>query len=112
MAITNITNTGTTLNPKINAYIDEIKFTNIPGGNKGTKGSTFWNQSSNAQVWKDNGDSTQWKPSVNAVDIDWNGAQVNGSTINTTGELLAKIADLETLVRGLYASLELDNSGN
>ena len=49
---------------------------------------------------------------INAIDIDWNGAQVNGDTINTTGELLAKIADLETLVRGLYASLELDNSGN
>lgn len=32
---------------------------------------------------------------INAVDIDWNGAEVNGSTINTTGELLKKIADLE-----------------
>lgn len=29
------------------------------------------------------------KPVVNAVEIDWNGAQVAGKTLNTTGEVLS-----------------------
>ena len=77
MAISNITNTGTSLAPIINATIDGIQFTNIPSGTKGTRESTFWNHSSNADVWKDNGDGTKWKAAVNAVDIDWNGAQIH-----------------------------------
>ena len=28
-------------------------------------------------------------PLVNAVEIDWNGAQVAGKTLNTTGEMLS-----------------------
>ena len=76
MAISNITKTGgTTANPIISAVIDTISFNNIPAGNKGTKGVAFWNHSANADVWKDNGDGTKWKPAVNAVDIDWNGAE-------------------------------------
>ena len=94
MAITNITSSGTTLTPKISAIIDDIQFTNIPGGNKGAKGLAFWNVSSNVNVWKTDGDASQWKAAVNAVDIDWNGAQLkNGSTVkatlNTTGEMLS-----------------------
>ena len=78
MAISNIRKTsGTIASPIISANIDNVEFTNIPGGNKGTKGSTFWNDSSNADVRKDNGDGTKWKSSVNAVDIDWNGAQLH-----------------------------------
>lgn len=75
MAISNITKTGgTTTTPIFSALIDTINFTNIPQGTKGTKGSTFWNNLSNTNVWKENGDGTQWKPAINAVDIDWNGA--------------------------------------
>lgn len=29
------------------------------------------------------------QPFVNAVEIDWNGAQVAGATLNTTGEMLS-----------------------
>lgn len=90
MTISNIRKTGgTNATPIISANIDNVDFTNIPGGNKGTKGSTFWNSSVNTNVWKDGGDGTQWKPSVNAVDIDWNGAKLTDNiTINTTGELI------------------------
>lgn len=88
MAISNITKTGgATISPIFSALIDTINFTNIPGGNKGTKGSSFWNDSANVDVWKENGDGSTWKPAVNAVDIAWNGAELGSSTINTTGEL-------------------------
>ena len=99
MAITNIKKTGgTSMKPILSANIDNIDFYNILGGTIGTKGSTFWNVSANTNVWKDGGDGTQWKPSVNAVDIDWNGAKLdnvelsvldNKNTINTTGQLLS-----------------------
>ena len=39
--------------------------------------------------------------SVNAVDIDWNGAEVGSSTIDNTGQLLKIIADLQTKVSQL-----------
>ncbi len=78
MAISNIRKTGGTIaSPIISANIDNVEFTNIPSGLKGTRGSAFWNHSSNADVWKDNGDGTKWKAAVNAVDIDWNGAQIH-----------------------------------
>ena len=99
MAITNITKTGGTIaSPIISAFIDNVQFSNIPSGGKGTKGSTFWNPSSNANVWKDGGDGTQWNPSVNAVDINWNGAELElpeelggTKTINTTGQLFRRL---------------------
>lgn len=83
MAITNIEKTGgTSLNPILSANIDNIDFSNIPAGKNGTKGLSFWNDKANTNVWKDGGDGTQWKPGVNAVDIDWNGAQLkNDSTV-------------------------------
>ena len=83
MAITNIRKTGgTSVIPILSADIDNVVFNNIPAGSKGTKGSTFWNDKANTNVWKDGGDGTQWKPAVNAVDINWNGAQIkNGSTV-------------------------------
>ena len=31
----------------------------------------------------------EFEPFVNAVEIDWNGAQLGTTTINTTGELLS-----------------------
>ena len=96
MAISNITNKGTIANPIISADIDGIQFTNIPSGEKGTKGSAFWNHSANTNVWKAGGDGTQWKPSVNAVDIDWNGAKPNipnipENGITTTGDLVEEV---------------------
>ena len=43
---------------------------------------------------------------VNALNIDWNGAQLDSqTTINTTGELLSQIASLKSDVELLKASL-------
>ena len=76
--------------PLLSANIDNVDFNNIPAGSKGAKGLSFWNDKANINVWKDGGDGTQWKPSVNAVDIDWNGAVVGeNKTLNTTGEVLS-----------------------
>lgn len=129
MTISEIKNIGTATKPVINAIVDGIQFENIPGGNKGTKGSTFWNSSANTNVWTANGDASQWKPSVNAVDIDWNDADLATAVnyhsndgnfseglpvteINTTGDLLNVIAHLQAevtilsnLVKGLYKAL-------
>lgn len=95
---------------------NQIQFSNItvPGKNMGSVIGKSNYKNDSGQSIDDEYKGAIQKPSslINAIDIDWNGAKVNGDTINTTGELLAKIADLETLVRGLYASLELDNSGN
>lgn len=38
---------------------------------------------------------------VNVINVDWNGAEVNGTTIKTTGQLLKKIADTEKDVETL-----------
>ena len=88
MAITNIKKIGgTSITPILSANIDNIDFNNIPAGSKGAKGLAFWNDIANINVWKDGGDGTQWKPGVNAVDIDWNAAYLGNSYyINTTGE--------------------------
>lgn len=37
-------------------------------------------------------DSENGSPIVNAVNIDWNGAVLGGTTINTTGDLLSYIS--------------------
>ena len=103
MAITNIKKIGgTSVTPILSANIDNIDFNNIPAGSKGTKGSAFWNISTNTNVWKDGGDGTQWKPGINAVDIDWNGAQImNGenviATINTSGELISVLTEYQNI---------------
>jgi hypothetical protein len=109
MEISNIKKTGGTIaTPILSANIDNIEFTNIPTGGKGTKGSTFWNHSANVDVWKADGDGTKWKPSVNAVDIAWNGAKPGigepADGINTTGELLATIKTLKTRIDQLEAA--------
>ena len=103
MAITNIKKIGgTSVTPILSANIDNIDFNNIPAGSKGTKGSAFWNISTNTNVWKDGGDGTQWKPGINVVDIDWNGAQLmNGedviATINTSGELISILTKYQNI---------------
>lgn len=38
---------------------------------------------------------------INVIDVDWNGANVNGTTVDTTGQLLKIIADLQTKVSQL-----------
>lgn len=38
------------------------------------------------------------EPVINSIDINWNKAEVNGTEIETTGQLLNKIATIETFI--------------
>ena len=114
MAISNIRKTGgSAAEPILSADIDNVEFTSIPAGGKGSGYSTFWNDSANANVWKDNGDGSAWKPSVNAVDLDWNGAQVvkqdKTLTINSSGDLLKLVQDLTNVV---FPKFDLNGDGH
>lgn len=47
----------------------------------------------------------QVKPFIHAVEIDWDGAVVNGTPVNTTGQLLKRIGDLEAKSAALESAL-------
>lgn len=80
---------------------DQIQFNNItiPGKNMGAVIATTNYKSTSGSSIDDeySGDIQKPSPLINAIDIDWNGAQLNGATINTTGDLLSKIATFEAL---------------
>ncbi len=78
----------------VSAELDGIQFNNITHENDGVKLSApAIRQGNNWSANKTSG----WKPAVNAVDIDWNGADFENalgtkpSTINTTGDLINAI---------------------
>ena len=49
---------------------------------------------------------------INAIDIDWNGAQIANTTVNTTGKLLAIINDLYGKVNNAkVSSIQLSQTG-
>ena len=89
------------------ATIDGIRFERIPTA--GMSKSAIMNRSAN--VWSDT--SSTWMPAINAVDIDWNNAVLpnasttNGGevTINTTGELLKLINDMQDEIYVLTAAV-------
>lgn len=62
-----------------------IKFNNLPSS--GTKGLNYKPQYGNNEFEFVN--ELGVEPFVNAVEIDWNGAQLGDKEINTTGELLS-----------------------
>ena len=76
------------------------------------------------KMYEDANEQATSKKLINCVDMDWNGAALDAakpseptegfpnSTVNTTGELLKNIANLQaqvdlltTLVKGLYSAL-------
>ena len=89
------------------ATVDGIRFERIP--TSGMAKGAIMNMSGN--VWKDTSDT--WKAAINAVDIDWNNAVLpnasttNGGTveINTTGELLKLINDMQDEIYVLTAAV-------
>ena len=69
---------------KTTAIIDGIQFNNIDASIGMNKSSIM---TRTANVWRDT--SEIWYPAINAVDINWNGANVEDDIIiNTTSELL------------------------
>ena len=68
-----------------------IQYSKLPS--EGTKGLNF------KPIYGDKGENDysytqtnpskfEFKPCVNAVELDWNGAKIDELTVNTTGELL------------------------
>ena len=47
----------------------------------------YFNTENNYQYSAEDGDPIM--PAIDAIVIDWNGAQVSGKTLNTTGEMLS-----------------------
>ena len=83
----------------IQAKIDGIQFDNITGVDKSEEGVFPIGQpvARNNSIWTDS--SKPWQKSVNAVDIDWNGAKPGigedlTKGITTTGELLSRIKEV------------------
>ena len=71
------------------AELDGVQFNSIQrNGLNSTKKYVLVNT-----PWSTLDTNTPLKPAVNAVDIDWNGAKLGSSTINTTGELLSYISN-------------------
>ena len=87
---------GTLLNQTITAEFNDITYEKIIS-EQTTKKSQPQTRSDNP--WTMNpSENNEWAPIINAVDIDWNDAQIQTSsysnettTINTTGELLSII---------------------
>jgi len=71
---------------------DQIQFSNITvsGKNMGAviAKSVYKDTSGNSIDDEYEGQIQKPSPVINAVDIDWNGAEIGGRIINSTGELL------------------------
>lgn len=73
----------------VKANVDGIEFNKIKGKSKSTLTANPTMPASNGNLWKANTEDLSAWTGINAVDIDWNGAQVEENVIiNTTGELL------------------------
>lgn len=106
MAIYSYTNSGITFNT-INS---------VPNPKKEIPGKLVSNQNDFEYAAEDG-----IKPVVNSVEIDWNGAQLsyvslpnvldNGNTINTTGQLLALINDLQEQINAIVYIMNNSNPG-
>jgi len=97
----------------VKATIDGITFDKIRKNSKLMPQVNGVATVSNNEVWKAGGTTSNWLPSVQSVDIDWNGAilpnaniSTGGSvTINTTGELLKLINDMQQEIYTLAAAV-------
>jgi hypothetical protein len=83
-----------------------IDFNNINVGEKVF--STGGKYSHVDNTWDDVYDPTNIYMSVNAVEIDWQGAKLGSTTINTTGQLLSYITTLSNRI----AALEQNGGGS
>lgn len=86
--ISNLTIAERTNGFTASGILDGIQFNSI-GVSDGQGLAKKWNRTDGP--WSTSGSTTLSAFAVNAVDIDWNGATLGSSTINTTGELLSWI---------------------
>jgi len=81
--------------------INGVKYTNVPNKKAGTKFAASLTQSNigASQAVQDYVNSAYFYPLVNAIDINWNGVEVDeNSYINTTSDLISYIASKESNV--------------
>ena len=79
--------------------INGVKYTNVPNKKAGTKFAASLTQSNigASQAVQDYVNSAYFYPLVNAIDINWNGVEVDeNSYINTTSDLISYIASKES----------------
>jgi hypothetical protein len=104
----------------VKATIDTIPFDKIKKNNAMAAQDLGVATSSNANVWTANGDISNYIPTINGVDIDWNAATLdnvelavldNKNTINTTGQLLALINDLQEQINAIVYIMNGGNTG-
>lgn len=103
--------------------LDGIQFTadNSTLSTAGKKTVKFGNNT-NASFPQQIIDRVGVKPFVNAVEIDWNNAKLdnvelpnvldNGNTVNTTGQLLALINDLQEQINAIVYIMNGGNTGS
>ena len=74
--------------------INNVSFTNVPRKQNGTKMGNILSQSNvmSGQSTADYIASDAFYKLVNAIDIDWNGAEIDGQVINDTSDLVKWIA--------------------
>ena len=82
---------------------NDITFSNV---SKGVGLSNKYGNATNGDFTRENSNVYEdgIEPFVNAVEIDWNGAQLANKTVNTTSELLAIINDLYKKVNNAKVS--------
>jgi len=73
------------------ANIGGINYNNIKNSDAYSGGATIYANADNLRRSKYMNDSESYYPSLNVIDIDWCGAEINNTSLNTTSDLLALI---------------------
>ena len=86
---------------------NNINFTNVQASNIYAAGGKFSLSANDDGTGKFDTTLTgdEISKSLNAVEIDWNGAQVNNITLNNTGQLISIIKDLHSRISVLESKL-------
>ena len=73
------------------ANIGGIEYNNIKNSDAYSGGATIYSNADNLKRTKYNNTLSSYASSLNAIDIDWCGAVINNTSLNTTSDLLALI---------------------
>ncbi len=73
------------------ANIGGIEYNNIKNSPAYSGGATIYSNAYNLRRTKYNNALSSYTPSLNAIDLDWCGAEINNTSLNTTSDLLALI---------------------
>ncbi len=74
--------------------IGSINYNNIKNSPAYSGGATIYSNASNLTGTKYNNTLSSYAPSLNVMDIDWCGAEINGTSLNTTSDFLLMLKSL------------------